>query len=691
MSWSPKTYGKMPRGSAPASRLRCGRGRRALCLAAVLGLEGALLPLAAHAQADYRARYRQVIEPQPVRLRFREADFGMMAEGSHQETLFRKTGERVEYDHFFLGPQLGLAVDGSIYHPNFIQFSLAGDGAYGRDELKTKSPAATQRNTQWQTYGRFVGSASILAGKPLSGGLSASYGRSYREYDFFTHSTIDSRGYGAHLGYREADYSVGTSYSYSDEQLLDSDTPYSSRQELATLNAQKERRAGATSFNYAINRYTVSEVGEGAEALDQTVSLSDSERFGSREQSYLQSNLSYAHRDSEAELSDQWSLNGNLTAEHSPTLSSYYDAGYDRLQTEDYVAQSAAGNAGVRHRLYQSLNSTLGVRGAYSSSSSDGSDGLARRYGTVWGENYTKRLGSSHRLRIDHSLNFDRVEQKNASRAIKERHTFPSPPAVESFPLNLSQVVESSIVVRDSNGIRSYVRGIDFEVFPYGSRVEIRRIPGGTIPEGGTVLVDYDAEPGGQGDYDMISDWVGVRFDLWGDLWSLYARMNISRNNALSTLHVDELSTYIFGTEVNKNWLRASADYEIYDSDDTSFRMLRFTEGCSFRPDPASSLGLRFTQSFIDRTRPDRREADYRFTSHFNRMLTRHMQGSLDAGFDVRRGEGVDQTLLVFRPEIKWRVGLTSINVRYDYEWNEYLQNERRNRHDIMFSLRRKF
>lgn len=661
----------------------------------------ALLPLAVLASIaapsiapaqDYRARYRQQrIEPQPVHIRLRDIEFGTMAEGSFQQTEFLETGRTYRNDRLFIGPQLGLGMDGWIYHPSFIRFRLAGQGAYGRSDQTVKSDTREVNTDEWSVFGRFSGSLTVLPGKPLSGGAEAGYGRSYREYDFFTHTAVESRSYGVHLNYRESAYDGSVSYNHSEERMLDTEVPYSSRNDVVSMRAHRLRERGDTSFDSSVNRYNVSGAAAGSEATDYTVALADSARLGSREQAILQSQTSFTHRDSPEEQSDQWIAGESLQVEHSPILHSSYDLRYDRYDTGTYIGQNASGSASLSHQLYKSLLSSVSVHGIGSDAESESTSALSTSYGGSWGESYTKLLGRAHSLHLDHSLSYDWVHQPSANRAVNEQHTFPRPPEIESFFLNLSDAVESSVVVKDQARVREYIRGMDYEVFRYGYRTEIRRIPGGQIREGEAVLVDYSTETNAEGDYVSSRETAGIRLDLWRNLWSLYARMSTTRNNANSTLHVHEMRMYSYGTELRWERLRGIASREMYESDVNRHRSTRFSESYSFRPGALSSMSVHLSQAFIEYQDAGREETDYRYTARYSRTLTSRLSGSADAGFDVRRGEGVDQTLLVIRPEFHYRIGRTAIDFQYDYERNDYLDTERRLRHTFMLSLKRRF
>jgi hypothetical protein len=108
-------------------------------------------------------------------------------------------------------------------------------------------------------------------------------------------------------------------------------------------------------------------------------------------------------------------------------------------------------------------------------------------------------------------------------------------------------------------------------------------------------------------------------------------------------------------------------------------------------PDVYSSASISSSQTFTDREDDEEQERDYRVTARYRRSLTRRLWGSVQAGFDRRRGAGVDQDLAVVRPELNYRIGRTSLDAYYDYERNLYLDNEERTRERLFASLKRTF
>jgi hypothetical protein len=283
----------------------------------------------------------------------------------------------------------------------------------------------------------------------------------------------------------------------------------------------------------------------------------------------------------------------------------------------------------------------------------------------------------------------DDVEQKGVGTVVNEKHTVGSPP--DTFELNLPRILTSTIVVMDARRIIVYSPVIDYQIIVNGERTFISLIPGTTIPPNSVVSVDYRAIPSGQGEYISISDYAGARLDLWRGLWDVYTRIGFAQNNAPANLHVQNITSYAFGTDFHWHWFGAGAEYIIFDSDQTHYRSARLYQTANYVIDSKSAVGASAIESSTDYLDTHRHEEDLRFITFYHRNMERNLRFNFEAGFDVHRGPGVDQTLATVRPSLDYLIGRTSISLSYDYEYSLYLDSEERNKHLFTARIRRVF
>lgn len=642
-----------------------------------------------------QSRLRRIEEPRWMKLRISEASAGLFAEGTYEETSFRNSSSTITHNHIFVGPSLGLNAEGSIYHPYLFRFLINTEGAYGWGEDHTETPLGTLHRSRMEYLGRFNGSADIFANKPFNVNVFGNYDHTYRDFDFFNRVTVDSLRYGTKLAYTKDAFSFNLGYTRQEEDASGLGGLSTTEQDVAAFQARHSRDRADTTLQYNYNEYNRGDFGRIGAGSDHSVSIADSEKFGAHDQFRLNSSLSYNHRDFFQAPSDELNGRASLTVDHRANLSSYYDVGFDHYDSGSFNAENYTGQAQLRHQLYESLNSTLIGQIADYEVSDNVASGYTRRFGGGFSEGYTKRLGTEHRLTITTSLMLEHVEQQSISTVENERHTFAvgvGGASLGGFFLNLPHVQESTIIVTDVNDTQpSFIVGIDYEVIMLGSRTLIQRLPGSRIPANATVLVDYLADPTAAGDYESLNEVFQVRVDLWNNFWGIYARLNLYLNNAPLNLRVQNLTAYTFGTDMTWQWLRAGAEYEIYHSDQSDYRTMRFFQSVSFKPDPSSSLGMELSESWSDYTSANRSEENYRFITLYHRRLTHRLRLNFDGGIHLRRGLNVDQTLATARPGLEYIIGRTTIRADYDYEYQLFLHNEERNKHMFFLRIKRMF
>lgn len=712
---------------------RClsGMSQCGLTPAAALLLRLMAIVLAVHlgpsafAQARYLPRYQ---EPQWFTFHLAQIEAGVYAEGTWDQTQFRNSDQTVEHEHLFVGPLLGLTGSGSIYHPNLLSYYLDAEGAFGYawdSYSSTGAPSSARRD--FDALGHLSFTADLLSGKPYHASAFVNYDHTFRDNDFFTRTIVDSWRYGARASWQiNKAWTISLDYVHRDEistspfpvtrtvvvtnvisgtnvvttrtNQFTTDQTTTTHDDTVTFGVRNERTHGGSSLNYTFDRYTRNDLGAIGEGQDHSINLGDGERFGADDKYKLNSSATFLHRDSLVEVSDEFIADENFAAEHRPDLSSFYDFNYDRFHTENnFDSETFGGQAALRHQLYDSLTSTLILRGSdYNTSDPDNSTDTLR-YGGGFGEFYTKRLTDEHRIRVSNSLFVDHTDQTTETSALvtvqNERHNFSeggAPPG--TFFLGLVNVVPSSIVVTDENDTQPpFLEGFDYRVVVNGSRTLIERLPGSRIGPAQIVLVDYNAAPSPSGSYNTLTEFFELRFELWKNLLGIYGRINLSLNDAPIELRVQDVHAYTVGTDLNWRWLRAGAEYQIYDSTESNYRSARAFQSFLFRPDEASTLGLDFTEAWIDYIDAGRTEEQFQFITRYHRSLTRHLGFDADAGVSIRRGNGVDQTLATIRPTIKYVIGKTTIDAGFDYEYELFLNSEERMKEMFFFRLKRYF
>jgi hypothetical protein len=426
------------------------------------------------------------------------------------------------------------------------------------------------------------------------------------------------------------------------------------------------------------------------DGTQQSARLADAERFGADGRSSLASSVSYNRlRTSEAPQT-YWDVQEGLALQHSTTLRSTYDYAFDARRNDDSSGDRHYGRMALEHQLYESLWSTVDAHGSTDQSSGHGGASDLTIYGVGVNERYSKHLGSSAQLRMGIGGQLDRREQSGSGAAfavVGESHVL-----ADGTTVFLDQPVAdlSSIRVEDATGTLVYREVLDYRLIPQGTRVEIQRVTGGTIPNGATLRVHYTAASQPSADYYQRTENYFVRLDLLDGLLGLYAQSRRSHSYGDSPANVEQLDDRIVGADVAWRWLRAGGSYEDHDSSLTPFRVVRLDQSLSHAVTRGSTLSISANESKFTYLKPDRTQDSFEIVARYRVRLTSHLGFDLEAGRHVDRGPAVDRRLTTVRSGFDFVMNQLTMRLSYDLQDETYL-DDLRVRKTIHLSARRTF
>lgn len=647
-------------------------------------------------------------DTKPLYFRIRDIHVGLEVNAERETTEFNGSGQTT-YDRLFIGPVFGLNCVGWSYHPNLLQFKISGEISPGYITERQTGDYPFNRNES-AILGNYDAHLFLLWQKPYRSDIFLQQTYNLHDYDYFNSVEVDTLSYGIHTGYNRGPVPVSINMWRRSEDTHGSVNDSTTTETELTLDATHTRTRGKTVFNYTFDDYQRTDEGATGGGPEHTFSLGDSETLGSRDQSLLNLGTRYTNRDYTDSPGNEFEAFGDLAVNHTRTLSSFYNINYNHTTDDTSIGTTKADNtfaeASLRHQLFKSLTSTARIYGAINSVEGDFNRDASvqsttsdiTRYGGGIAENYSKRLGQIGQLSLYTSVMMDRVSVDNGGDTIirtDEAHSFSANQAgdaEDSFFLNQPYVDQGSIVITDDkNRTPAFVQGRDYTVSENGSLTMIRRTPNSTIPVNSTVLVDYRAKSPGTGDYNSVTSVANARIDLWKGKLSLYGHWNSVQNNASEGLEVQDLQSYAVGMETRWKWLRAGAEYSVYDSNFSDYSSVRLFESLNFPLDDRSSWTLDFVQSFADYGSSNRTENSYWFLTRYHRNMGRNWWVNLDSGLLIRRGEGSDETEARIHPSLELRIGRLTAKLNYTYEYRDYLDSSKRQRHLLFLSAERKF
>ena len=633
-------------------------------------------------------------QPQLLSINFGQIYSGVYAEGFQENAQYDGSPE-IRQRRLFVGPLIGLDALGSIYHPNLFAFHLGLDGSLGWMHQDFTGPNAHTENS-FGYLGSFTGNAELFDHKPLNGNIFSSYAHTYQDYDFFNRVYLDSWRYGGGLRFARDNWLFSTSAWHESQDATGFGTPTKTERTVATFDASQNRASGATTLDYMFSDYTRNDYGTLGYGQDHEVGAADTETFGSRDNIHTTVNASYDHLDNLDLPSNLYNLGGSALVDHSDTLKSIYNVHYQREDFGSDNADTLNGNAVLQHHLYQSLVSELGVQGYRTFASSGDSQQTTWQFGGGPGFTYTKKVDDFGRVTAFESLLLLHTVVESTGGIIPvvdEAHTFSTgahgPP--DTFFLSQPQVLAGTIFITDTQHQppQGFIEGIDYNVIQNGQLTYIQRRAGSRMPD--SVLVSYSFISTPSGDYNTVNNGCGIRFDFWDNLLGLYTRYNVVQNYGAEQLLVQNLNDVVVGSEVNWRFLRGGVEYEIYDSNLSSYKALRLFQALTFQPDEFSTFSLNLTETFTRYAQPDNNQEAYSVIARYNRALTRHLGLTLEGGYTQLHGAGLDQTLAVCRPLLQYTYGKFTGSLGYDFGYDEYLSTDKQVRNLAFIRLSRRF
>ncbi len=499
---------------------------------------------------------------------------------------------------------LNVSTEAYIGHKNLIDFS--GDVKLGLEDITLDSQTAGQKTTDSSLLTLFDVRALILGESDLPVTAYARRDDTLVNRDFA--GSIDSvtleYGLVGTLRSKVAPTSLQVFHREQDQTDQLSTVDYHQVQDTIALDSNvKISEAQRLELDYTFDRATEEQGSLYKDEYDRHdgtfTHLID---FGPENRHNLRSSLRVYDQTGIADQS-LIRLDEQLRLHHSDRLESWYDGTIERQSHAGVDQNFARGAAHLRHKLFDSLVSTGGmgasqleIPGDFTSREIFGSAGL----------DYTKKVPLG---RLNASAAVDLNSQDNSERGsvlpvANESRTFNDP-----FPITLSRrnINPASIRVTHLSGFPTYNAGSDYTIDAFPDRVELRRIVGGGIADGETVLISYDvgAEPANT--IDTTTYVITLRYTIeegWLtglSPYMIYTQTDHRLGTAdASLIALDDIRSLTYGMDYRIGDFAFKAEQENHDSTFQPFDARRLEATYNRRLGLGSSLNLSATQDRID-------------------------------------------------------------------------------------------
>ena len=184
--------------------------------------------------------------------------------------------------------------------------------------------------------------------------------------------------------------------------------------------------------------------------------------------------------------------------------------------------------------------------------------------------------------------------------------------------------------------------------------MEIQRYPGGQIPNGATVYIDYFATMEGSYQYDAINKNLHIGISLLNQLIEVYYRNTINdyKNLDITDLVIlNYITQNIYGARVKINFVRCGIEYNDYNSSILPYKLIRYYFNFQKKFGNKFLISLNGNIRDYNFIRNDRSQIYSDFSGKMAYQLNHRTKINFDAGYRKQKGEQIDLDLVTTRGE----------------------------------------
>lgn len=502
-----------------------------------------------------------------------------------------------------------VGTSGDVYHPDLLSYDVTVGAGLAQEHFDSDD----WNGWSTDTLTEYNASAEILRTKPYSATLNANKSQDLIARQFLGPLQADNKSEAAAVFLRPEAWPMSFQYSTSDTRqngFRHLAPDFFARQDERYRYALGHAFSKLSHVNFDFERAEVHQESVGAEidTTTDTFTLSHDHTFGGDEQHRLDSLFNYIDQSGSFEFQNlRWQE--RLQLRHTPSLLSRYDVQYNLLDRETLSSEQIRGQAGIEHRLFESLVTTLD---GFVARTDLGEEGDLLQYGGILGLSY-KKLNPLGTLLGSYHANYTHSDQSGGQTkglVIGESHT-----ASDVVPIELDHpgIDVTTIRVRTAGG-NYFQQGDDYTIAQSHGRVLLTTfVIGGVVPpnftEGQEFFVDYEyfIEPERQEDTFRQSFTLRQRFE---NGFSVFYGYRMQQEDITSTAKIfpDEYTVNTVGADYTNKGLFLRAEYSQEDSTLIPMNSTKVEGRYRWPIGPATSANLGAANHWLSFGAPDDRD-----------------------------------------------------------------------------------
>jgi len=613
---------------------------------------------------------------------------GLESNYYYLNTTLRTGFNEVQKSSQFNG-SFSLDTKSSIVHPNFLELELNAlfrPGTRNDNFIVAPDQAAvtTAEKVGFRTY--------LFKQRPLNASFYFNYDHSFVRRDFATNIENFRKNVGAFVYFRSYFANFNFNYNYDDwlQDELDLKRFYASK-----IHNFKTDITQSFGKNY-YNKLTLS--------------------YGDFFRKYSFNDLIIANKVFDANLNTKFMLEMFVPVRYYSLILYNKQVGYDNrnkfdvnqslftqlpynfkfnasynynyLKVNLFTSDLNKVNFGLNNQLYNSLNTFINFE--FTKYKQHLYDEKTNRFEV--GFNYTKNIPFGN-FELSYSYSqYKRSTESNTNVNVvySESHKLTDG---EIELLNNPNVFRNTIIVTDEKNIIVFQEGFDYEIIDHSEFLEIRRLPGGQIPNNGIVLVDYSFMIDNSYKFTSPNHHFSIGLNLFSNFIQFsYSGVEVNYNNVENVRYIilKWVSQRILSLTLNYAGLKTGMEFNSFKSNIVPYESVRYFGQYDYLLEETTLFSLIVNYKTLYLTQQFQRQNFADVVGRIMFYLSRQSKLLVEGSYRFQEGIGIDLNLLKFKTEYQLSFRATQIAIGVELYDRTYIQETRQYMNGYI-SLQRNF
>jgi hypothetical protein len=571
-------------------------------------------------------------------------------EGMHQVRYNTFNDYRDEQKSTYLIGGMRLNTSSYFWRPGIIDISLNGEfNPESRDEQYLVIPDRSEVRTLKKLEGRM----SLLNGRDINMSAWMNFHQGYFNRENITNIRSGNKQWGSLLNFNNKilPFSVRYAGIHWDQTETETNRLFSMDQNSIQASSVKSfYEIDKHDLTYSYDDYTYTYADQNTISNKVNRLAMNNHFFFDREKKYgFRSHIQFYNQQGQNSFS-KLDANEQLLFHLAHNLDLGSGWNYYRMNETNQLMRISRGNLSARHQLFRSLTSQVfteisATRHTHFTESEIKSGADLK---------YTKKipfgifnLGYSY-----YRLTNNTESEPGPVNILNEPHTFSDPGNVL---LEKPYVDPQSVIIYDATGSMILEEGADYYIIIINEFLEIVRIPGGMIPESGSILVSYSAIQPGTSRYTANNHRYQAGISLFNRFLELYYRGGLQdfRNvESAEFLTLNQYDQHVVGGKIRYRFMNGGVEYDMYNSSLVPYKRVNYFLNLHFRINSkwlVSGNGSLRDYMLID---TDVNHQYANVSGRISYQISSRIKANVQIGYLSQKGPGIDLELLNGRIEI---------------------------------------